>query len=90
LPYSKVGNMERAEALVRELEEDGFEVPLDLYHTMMDGYTTVRDELKCLTVFQRLKVWGSLYRKGIRRCKSCHGGCSSFLCLSSKFSDSSS
>jgi len=41
--HCKVGNMERAEALVRELEEDGFEVPLDLYHTMMDGYTTARD-----------------------------------------------
>lgn len=49
--------MERAEALVREMEEEGIDAPIAIYHTMMDGYTMVADEKKCLIVFKRLKVW---------------------------------
>lgn len=52
--------MERAEALVREMEEEGIDAPISIYHTMMDGYTMVADEKKCLIVFKRLKVWASL------------------------------
>lgn len=48
--------MERAESLVREMEEEGIEVPIDIYHTMMDGYTIIGNEEKCLIVFGRLKV----------------------------------
>lgn len=48
--------MDRAEALVREMEEAGIDAPIDIYHTMMDGYTMVGDEDKCLIVFERLKV----------------------------------
>ncbi|XP_021895911.1 pentatricopeptide repeat-containing protein At5g04810, chloroplastic-like [Carica papaya] len=49
-------NMDRAEALVREMEEEGIDAPIDIYHTMMDGYTMVGNEEKCLIVFHRLKV----------------------------------
>ncbi|KAL5976477.1 hypothetical protein ACLOJK_020810 [Asimina triloba] len=52
----QAGNMDRAEELVRELEEVGIDAPIILYHTMMDGYTEVRNEEKCLIVFERLKV----------------------------------
>lgn len=48
--------MERAEALVREMEEEGIDAPIAIYHTMMDGYTMVGDEKKGLIVFKRLKV----------------------------------
>lgn len=48
--------MERAEALVWEMEEEGIDVPIDIYHTMMDGYTIIGNEDKCLVVFDRLKV----------------------------------
>lgn len=48
--------MDRAEALVREMEESGIDAPIDIYHTMMDGYTMVGNENKCLVVFERLKV----------------------------------
>lgn len=48
--------MERAESLVREMEEEGIDVPIDIYHTMMDGYTIIGNEEKCLVVFERLKV----------------------------------
>lgn len=48
--------MERAEALVREMEEEGIDAPIAIYHTMMDGYTMVADEKKGLIVFKRLKV----------------------------------
>ena len=48
--------MNRAEGLVREMEEQGIDAPIDLYHTMMDGYTNIKDEEKCLIVFERLKV----------------------------------
>ncbi|GKD70108.1 pentatricopeptide repeat-containing protein, partial [Tanacetum coccineum] len=34
-------NMERAEALVREMEEEGIDATIDIYHTMMDGYTMI-------------------------------------------------
>lgn len=48
--------MDRAEALVREMEEDGIDASLDIYHTMMDGYTMIGKEEKCLIVFERMKV----------------------------------
>lgn len=48
--------MDRAEELVRQMEEEGIDAPINLYHTMMDGYTEVRNEEKCLVVFERLKV----------------------------------
>lgn len=48
--------MARAEVLVREMEEQGIDAPINIYHTMMDGYTNIRDEKKCLIVFERLKV----------------------------------
>ena len=48
--------MDRAEALVREMEESGIDAPIDIYHTMMDGYAMVGNENKCLVVFERLKV----------------------------------
>jgi hypothetical protein len=48
--------MDRAEELVREMEEDGIDAPIDVYHSMMHGYTVVQDEKKCLIVFERLKV----------------------------------
>ncbi|KAH0907923.1 hypothetical protein HID58_039750 [Brassica napus] len=51
-------NMERAEELVREMEEEGIDAPIAIYHTMMDGYTMVADEKKCLIVFKRLKECG--------------------------------
>lgn len=53
---SQTCNMERAEALVREMEEEGIDAPIAIYHTMMDGYTMVADEKKGLIVFKRLKV----------------------------------
>lgn len=49
--------MDRAEALVREMEEEGIDAPIEIYHTMMDGYTMISDEDKCLVVFERLKVY---------------------------------
>lgn len=56
-PYdSQRCNMDRAESLVREMEEEGIDVPIDIYHTMMDGYTIIGNEEKCLVVFERLKV----------------------------------
>ncbi|KAF8395440.1 hypothetical protein HHK36_019386 [Tetracentron sinense] len=51
-------NMDRAEALVREMEEEGIDAPIGIYHTMMDGYTNIGDEDKCLIVFERLKECG--------------------------------
>lgn len=60
LKYSQTCNMDRAEALVREMEEAGIDAPIDIYHTMMDGYTMVGDEDKCLIVFERLKVQDQL------------------------------
>lgn len=53
---SQTCNLSRAEALVREMEEEGIDAPIDIYHTMMDGYTMVQNEEKCLMVFDRLKV----------------------------------
>lgn len=53
---SQTCNMERAEELVREMEEEGIDAPIAIYHTMMDGYTMVADEKKGLIVFKRLKV----------------------------------
>lgn len=53
---SKKGDLDRAEALVREMEVEGIDAPINLYHSMMDGYTKVGEEEKCLTVFKRLKV----------------------------------
>ncbi|KAG6491507.1 hypothetical protein ZIOFF_046439 [Zingiber officinale] len=49
-------NMSQAEVLVREMEEQGMDVSINIYHTMMDGYTNIRDEKKCLIVVDRLKV----------------------------------
>ncbi|MCI01425.1 pentatricopeptide repeat-containing protein chloroplastic-like [Trifolium medium] len=37
------------------MEEEGIDVPIDIYHTMMDGYTMIGNEEKCLIVFERLK-----------------------------------
>lgn len=54
--YSQTQNMEKAEALVREMEEQGIDAPIDIYHSMMDGYTMIDNEEKCLIVFDRLKV----------------------------------
>lgn len=54
--YSQAFNMERAEALVREMEEEGIDATRDIYHMMMDGYTMIKEEDKCLVVFKRLKV----------------------------------
>lgn len=54
--FSQTFNMERAKALVREMEEEGIDAPIDIYHTMMDGYTMIGNEEKCLIVFERLKV----------------------------------
>lgn len=48
--------MERAEELVCEMEEDGIDAPIDVYHSMMHGYTIIQNENKCLVVFERLKV----------------------------------
>ena len=48
--------MAQAEDLVREMEENGIDASIDLYHTMMDGYTNICNEEKCLIVFERLKV----------------------------------
>ena len=48
--------MDRAEELVREMEADGIDAPIDVYHSMMHGYTIIQDEKKCLIVFERLKV----------------------------------
>lgn len=53
---SQTLNMGRAEELVKQMEEEGIDAPIDIYHTMMDGYTMVGDEAKCLIVFERLKV----------------------------------
>ncbi|KAK6156245.1 hypothetical protein DH2020_010493 [Rehmannia glutinosa] len=51
-------NMNRAEELVREMEEAGIDAPIDIYHTMMDGYTMIKNEEKCIMVFDRLKECG--------------------------------
>lgn len=58
---SQTCNMERAEELVKEMEEEGIDAPIAIYHTMMDGYTMVADEKKGLIVFKRLKVHNLLY-----------------------------
>lgn len=54
--HSQAFNMEAAEALVREMEEEGIDATMDIYHTMMDGYTMIKNEDKCLIVYKRLKV----------------------------------
>lgn len=54
--FSQTRNLNRAEALVREMEEEGIDAPIDIYHTMMDGYTMILKEEKCVMVFGRLKV----------------------------------
>ncbi|XP_043694575.1 pentatricopeptide repeat-containing protein At5g04810, chloroplastic-like isoform X2 [Telopea speciosissima] len=56
--HCQTGNMNRAEDLVREMEGGGIDAPIDIYHTMMDGYTNIGNEEKCLTVFERLKECG--------------------------------
>ncbi|KAL1546089.1 pentatricopeptide repeat-containing protein, chloroplastic-like protein [Salvia divinorum] len=38
--------------------EQGIDTSVDIYHTMMDGYTMVHNEEKCLMVFHRLKECG--------------------------------
>lgn len=38
------------------MEEEGIDAPIDIYHTMMDGYTMILKEDKCVMVFGRLKV----------------------------------
>lgn len=48
--------MVQAEALVRDMEEEGIDATIDIYHTMMDGYTNIGNEDKCLVVFDRLQV----------------------------------
>ena len=54
--YSKAGNMERAEAVVADMEEHGLEATLGLYNMMMDGYAHRRAEIQCSDVFRKLKV----------------------------------
>eukprot|EP01018_Ginkgo_biloba_P028339 Gb_19185 [translate_table: standard] len=54
-PLSKADYMEQAKAIVLEKEENRHETPIDLYQTMTNGCTTIRDELKGLIIFQRLK-----------------------------------
>lgn len=54
---SQTLNMSRAEELVKQMEEEGIDAPIDIYHTMMDGYMMVGDEAKCLIVFERLRVY---------------------------------
>lgn len=54
--YSQKCNLSRAEVLVREMEEQGIDASIDIYHTMMDGYTMVQNEEKCIMVFHRLMV----------------------------------
>jgi pentatricopeptide repeat protein len=53
---SQSGNMDRVEELVRQMEEGGIDSPIDVYHSMMHGYTIIQDEKRCLIVFERLKV----------------------------------
>lgn len=48
--------MNRAEALVQQMEEEGIDIPICVYHTMMDGYTIIGDEKKCSIVFTRLEA----------------------------------
>lgn len=50
--------MVQAEALVRDMEEEGIDATIDIYHTMMDGYTNIGNEDKCLVVFDRLQECG--------------------------------
>ena len=45
--------MDRAEELVRDMEKEGIDALIDIYHTMMDGYTMIGNEEKCLIVFDR-------------------------------------
>lgn len=48
--------MERAEALVADMEEHGLEATLGLYNMMMDGYAHCRAEVQCLDVLRKLKA----------------------------------
>ena len=48
--------MDRAEELVRDMEKEGIDAPIDIYHIMMDGYTSIGNEDKCLILFDRLKA----------------------------------
>eukprot|EP01018_Ginkgo_biloba_P034678 Gb_28625 [translate_table: standard] len=59
-PLIKVCNMERAEALVLEMEENGYEALKDLYHTVFDGVllyssimVTIMRLAKIKALFQR-------------------------------------
>lgn len=48
--------MERAEAIMTAMEEQGLEATLGLYNMLMDGYVHCRAVDKCLNVFRRLKA----------------------------------
>lgn len=48
--------MERAEALVADMEEQGLEATLGLYNILMDGYARCHIEAQCLNVFHKLKA----------------------------------
>nr|GMD52783.1 pentatricopeptide repeat-containing protein At5g04810, chloroplastic [Ipomoea batatas] len=58
-------NMDRAEELLREMEEEGIAAPISIFHTMMDGYTITRNEEKCLLMFDRLKILTSIGAAGV-------------------------
>uniref|UniRef100_A0A3Q7FZN6 Uncharacterized protein n=1 Tax=Solanum lycopersicum TaxID=4081 RepID=A0A3Q7FZN6_SOLLC len=53
LTLNQTFNMDRAEELVRDMEKEGIDALIDIYHTMMDGYTMIGNEEKCLIVFDR-------------------------------------
>eukprot|EP01018_Ginkgo_biloba_P022010 Gb_28262 [translate_table: standard] len=54
-PLSKADYMEKAEAIILEIEENSHETPIDLCQIMTNGCRTARNELKGLMVFQKLK-----------------------------------
>ncbi|KAK6135930.1 hypothetical protein DH2020_030313 [Rehmannia glutinosa] len=52
--FAKIGNVQIG-------KRDGrsrIDAPIDIYHTMMDGYTMIKNEEKCIMVFDRLKECG--------------------------------
>eukprot|EP01018_Ginkgo_biloba_P012079 Gb_05600 [translate_table: standard] len=61
-PLSKVGKMERAKALVFEMEENGYEAPKDLYHTMFDGL--LLDSSTAMTTTRLAKIKAPFQRDG--------------------------
>eukprot|EP01018_Ginkgo_biloba_P001286 Gb_23099 [translate_table: standard] len=58
----KVGNMERAEALVLEIKENRYEAPKDLYHTIFDGL--LLDSSAAATATRLAKIKAPFQRDG--------------------------